>query len=121
MKLSKEDIKKYGTLKEIKLLEGFEGDETDFFEIPLDDEEDQSLPDEEFSLEDKQEAETTDKISIPHSLLDDIIDYLFSHEESDERDELLDKLSKFTGEAYNTSAKEDDEGGLGGMKPWEKY
>ena len=104
-KLKKEDITRYWTPDEIKLLEA-----DDPFEIPVGDEQDQSLPEEEISLEDEQEAGEKpsedyeseygigEPISVPKNLLDDIIEFLLDSEVSDQRDDLLMELDSILGE-----------------------
>jgi hypothetical protein len=98
-KLKKEDITKYGTLEEIKLLEG-----SDPFEIPVGEEQDQSLPEEEISLEDEQEAGVKSSedyeskygprtIIVPEALMERLYVYIIDDErEPDEREELMMEL-----------------------------
>ena len=91
--ISKEDILKYGTRDEVKLLEA-----EDPFEVPVGDEQDQSLPEDEISLEDEQEAGTDGfaKIPVDKSLLEDVLQYLIDSE--DETDEVI-KLRIEVGDA----------------------
>jgi hypothetical protein len=126
-KLTKDDIQKYGTLEEIKLLEGFE-DEHGIDEIPLGDEQDQSLPEEEISLEDEQEAGSKpsedyaselgigEPITVSADVLEKIYLYISGQgsgaEDDPERDELLDELAdllKHPQEKENQSTGPDGE------------
>jgi hypothetical protein len=103
--ISKEDIMKYGTRDEVKLLE-----EDDPFEIPLGDEQDQSLPEEEISLEDEQEAGSKPsedyaseyglgEFLIPEDLIQRIYYFIDdTAKESEEREELLNELAEILGE-----------------------
>ena len=119
--ISKEDILKYGTREEIELLreyyDGFDhipGKDPDegyeFTEIPVGDEQDQSLPEEEISLEDEQEAGSKPsedyaseyglgEFLIPEDLIQRIYYFIDdTAKESEEREELLNELAEILGE-----------------------
>jgi hypothetical protein len=124
-KLKKEDITKYGTPEEIKLLEG-----SDPFEIPVGDEQDQSLPEEEISLEDEQEAGEKPSedyeseygigtITVPEDLMERLYVYITDDEsEPDEREELMMELEHLLGDGA-IDEEEPDESRT--QKPWQKY
>ena len=105
-KLKKEDIMKYGTKDEIKLLEDFKEehgiggeddvDDDNMFDIPVGDEEG---PEEEISLEDEQESVTSGNITVSEDFLERLYMYLSkTDDDSPEMDDLLDELGRLLGE-----------------------
>lgn len=129
MKLTKEDIKTYGTEKERKLLEA---DKKDTFIIP--DPMDKEAPyivdpaqypdseeDDNFSVadpmdkEEHYEEDDTRTVTIPMSLLEDISDFIMNAASSDQGDQLLDALEKIMLE-YGEDDQEDRT-----QQPWQKY
>jgi len=95
-KLKKEDIQKYGTPKEIKLLEDFEDEHgIDDFEISLGDEQDQSDIPEERPIKDGQEVmDDAEAVEIPMELLMDIYESLV---DSNASEDIIDKLGEYVG------------------------
>lgn len=103
MKLTKEDIKKYGTVKEQKNL--FEND--DPFEIPIGDPQDPT-DDEPRPLEDEQEAGTQKTIPVPESLLDDIFTLIAGDENPEEEDRIMNELAILLGYGSNDLVERDE-------------
>lgn len=98
-KLTKEDIQKYGTIKEIKLLE-MHHDGTDY----VSDENDADGPftDEDVLGVDEQEAGYGDEtVSVPIDLMQDVMLYISAQgsgaEDDPERDDLIRKLENYMG------------------------
>jgi len=98
-KLKKEDIQKYGTPEEIKLLEMETGDLSDMFaddfEISLGDEQDQSDIPEERPIKDGQEAmDAAEAVEVPITLLIDIYEALV---DSNASEDIIEKLGTYVG------------------------
>jgi hypothetical protein len=99
--LKKEDIEKYGTPSEIKLLEGFEDEHGieggDDSEIPLGDPQDPT-DNEMRPLGDEQELPSGLKtIPVPVSLLENIFEFLADSEESDQTTDLMTEIGDVLG------------------------